>query len=219
MSEEQPLSRRTRSQRNQSKESAPKDTTNKILNLLIVVVSVLIVISLVLILSNDELKSDIKQSTTNNESQHEPANGGNQGTAEEETNEESTEESGSITETTAEALPGAITMIESTDENVIQAWTNDAWQPYQTAQTGPHTSAFDKDALDYQEKIALLYQDTGFTEDTSIIWSVKNQSGNTVAVFSTIDQKEMYRLTMQWVENEGWQTILIEQLQSLEGAY
>lgn len=216
------VTRTAKNQRRKTKNSGAKKITDRILNILIVIVAILIVLSLVLIVTNDDLQSDIMNSKSNeqneetaseqsvSEIQNQVNEGGDANNQQSNPTEDSLEEQANLSH---------ITFVPSNDPNVIQAWVNTNWTPYPTEQTGTHESKFDKDHIDYQEKLKLIYRDTEFTEDDSIIWSVKNASGNAVAVFSTLTQSEVYRLTMAWVDGKGWQTILIEQLKSLEGAY
>lgn len=218
------VSRTTKNQRRKTKEPNKKKVTDRILNILIVVVASLIIISLVIIISNDDLKSDITKSEPKEQNEHSNSSSQNNQSDSNEDNV-SNEETGVADENQEEensdekADLSHITFVESNDSNVIQAWVNAKWKPYPTEQTGIHESVFNKNHIDYQEKIKLIYRDTEFTEDDSIIWSVKNASGNAIAVFSTLDKSEIYRLTMTWVDGKGWQTTLIEQLKSLEGAY
>lgn len=112
-----------------------------------------------------------------------------------------------------------ITTIASDDRNVIVAFVDSRWTPYPTAQTGAHINAFNANHIDYKEKLQLLYRDTGFTENTSILWSIRNKTGDAVAVISAKDKTNIFRVTMKWIDGQGWQTILVEQLHSLDGAY
>ena len=112
-----------------------------------------------------------------------------------------------------------ITTVASEDPNVVVAFVDSRWTPYPTGQTGKHINAFNSKHIDYQEKLKLLYRDTGFTEGTSILWSIRNASGDAVAVISAKDKTNIFRLTMKWIDGQGWQTILVEQLYSLDGAY
>ena len=218
------VTRTAKNQRRKTKNNGTKKITDRILNILIVVVAILIVISLVLIISNDNLKSDIMNSNSKEQEQNEevdttPSNSEipNQANEGGGANNPNSNPTGDATEDTVDLHH--ITFVPSNDSNVIQAWVNKNWTPYPTEQTGTHKSTFDKNHIDYQEKVKLIYRDTEFTEDDSIIWSIKNASGDAVAVFSTLTQSEVYRLTMTWIDGEGWQTTLIEQLKSLEGAY
>ena len=216
------VTRAAKNQRRKTKNSGAKKITDRILNILIVIVAILIVLSLVLIVTNDDLKSDIMNSKSNeqneeadstqsiSEIQNQVNEGGDANNQQSNPTEGPTEEPANLSQ---------ITFVPSNDPNVIQAWVNTKWTPYPTEQTGTHESKFDKNHIDYQEKVKLIYRDTEFTEDDSIIWSIKNASGDAVAVFSTLTQSEVYRLTMTWVDGKGWQTTLIEQLKSLEGAY
>ena len=214
------VTRTAKSKKRKANNSGVKQATDYVLNTLIVIVAILIVISLVLIVTNDDLQSDIMNSKSKEQTEEAnftQAKSENQSNAGGEVNNQQSTPTGDTTEDPADL--SHITFVPSNDSNVIQAWVNTKWTPYPTAQTGTHESVFDKDHIDYQEKVKLIYRDTEFTENDSIIWSIKNASGDAVAVFSTLTQSEVYRLTMTWIDGQGWQTTLIEQLKSLEGAY
>lgn len=162
----------------------------------------------------DESEEEQQTDASNSEGQS------NQNEKEQQTSTESNEENESdTTDEDIESQLQYITTVDLDDPLVMVAWTDSRWTPLATEQTGTHLNMFDADHIDYQEKLALLYRDTGFTENNSIVWNVKNASGNAIAVISSRDKQHIFRLTMKWVPNKGWQTILIEQLKSLEGAY
>ncbi len=54
-----------------------------------------------------------------------------------------------------------------------------------------------------------------------IIWRMQNNGGpnSSIATVSTNDKSQMYRVSMEWVDNEGWKPVKLEQLNTLEGAY
>lgn len=223
---------------------------NRLVNVLIVIVAALIIISITLILTNSDLKNNVRKPdeqsaaviTEENEQAHNKPK--NEEQAEEEENEgvneqqdsESEEQQSNENEGNGGQDEGAgagndgdtasveedmqyITTVATEDSNVEVAFIDSRWTPYPTAQTGTHINAFDSKHIDYQEKLKLLYRDTGFTEDTSILWSIRNASGDAVAVISAKNKTNIFRLTMKWIDGQGWQTILVEQLYSLDGAY
>ena len=231
--EDEYLMRPSRNRRRKTKEEKDVNSlANRLVNILIVVVALLILISITLILTNSDLKSNIKkpdeQSSTviteGNEQDNEQQEG-NQNTD----SDQSGENNGQVEEDENNATEGEssgieeemqfITTVATEDSNVVVAFVDSRWTPYPTAQTGAHVNVFDVNHIDYHEKLKLLYRDTGFTEDTSILWSIRNKSGDTVAVISAKNKTNIFRLTMKWVNGQGWQTVLVEQLHSLEGAY
>ena len=246
MSNEDKYLMRSNNRRRKTKEKQINSFANRLINILIVVVALLIIISITLILTNSDLKNNIKksdeQSSTvitddNEEANTDPSDEAQQ--EEDETEEgteqqgeqsnESEENDGQVEEGQENATDGEssdieeemqfITTVATEDPNVIVAFVDSRWAPYPTAQTGAHFNAFDLKHIDYQEKLKLLYRDTGFTEDTSILWSIRNKSGDAVAVISAKNKSNIFRLTMKWIDGQGWQTILVEQLNSLNGAY
>ena len=161
----------------------------------------------------DEDEDANEQQDSENEEQQPNENEGNVG-------QEEGENDGNDGETSSlEEDMQFITTVSTEDPNVEVAFIDSRWTPYPTGQTGTHINAFDINHIDYQEKLKLLYRDTGFTEDTSILWSIRNASGDAVAVISAKNKTNIFRLTMKWIDGQGWQTILVEQLYSLDGAY
>ena len=251
MSNEDKYLMRSNNRRRKTKEKEVNSFANRLVNILIIVVAVLIMISITLILTNSDLKSNIKkpdeQSSTviteeneqgnndsSNEEQQEDGSDTESDSEQQEGNQntdpgESEENNGQVEEGENNATDGEssgieeemqfITTVATEDPNVIVAFVDSRWTPYPTAQTGAHYNAFEVNHIDYQEKLKLLYRDTGFTEDTSILWSIRNKSGDTVAVISAKNKTNIFRLTMKWINGQGWQTVLVEQLNSLEGAY
>ena len=222
---------------------------NRLVNVLIVIVAALIIISITLILTNSDLKNNVRKpdeqsaavitegneqannNTKNEEQAEEEENEGTteqqeSGNEEQQSNEdegndgqEEGEGNGNDESASLEVDMQFITTVATEDPNVEVAFIDSRWTPYPTAQTGTHINAFDSKHIDYQEKLKLLYRDTGFTEDTSILWSIRNASGDAVAVISAKNKTNIFRLTMKWIDGQGWQTILVEQLYSLDGAY
>ena len=239
LSNEQYLKRSNKNRRRKVKEKN-NSFVNRLVNVLIIIVAALIIISITLILTNDDLKNNVRkpdeqsaavitegneQANNNptdeeqaeededaNEQQQPNENEGNAGQEEGEGNEN--DESASVEEEMQ-----FITTVATEDPNVEVAFIDSRWTPYPTSQTGTHINAFDINHIDYQEKLKLLYRDTGFTEDTSILWSIRNASGDAIAVISAKNKTNIFRLTMKWIDGQGWQTILVEQLYSLDGAY
>ena len=237
LSNEQYLKRSNKSRRRKVKEKDNNSFVNRLVNVLIVIVAALIIISITLILTNDDLKNNVRkpdeqsaavitegneqennkptieEQAEENEGQQSNENEGNSG-------QEEGEGAGNDDDTTSvEEEMQFITTVATEDPNVEVAFIDSRWTPYPTAQTGTHINAFDNNHIDYQEKLKLLYRDTGFTEETSILWSLRNASGDAIAVISAKNKTNIFRLTMKWIDGQGWQTILVEQLYSLDGAY
>lgn len=115
------------------------------------------------------------------------------------------------------------TLEESTSDDPIvdKVITSKHWQPTPTTQTGQHVSSYDDKSVDWAEKVATVTTVTGIDESNMIIWRMQNNGGpnSTLAVVSTNDKSQIYRVSMEWVDNEGWLPVKLEQLNTLEGAY
>ena len=249
LSNDQYLKRSNKNRRRKVKEKDNNSFVNRLVNVLIRIVGALIIISMTLILTNSDLKNNVRKpdeqsaavitegneqannNTKNEEQAEEEENEGTteqqeSGNEEQQSNEdegndgqEEGEGNGNDESASLEVDMQFITTVATEDPNVEVAFIDSRWTPYPTAQTGTHINAFDSKHIDYQEKLKLLYRDTGFTEDTSILWSIRNASGDAVAVISAKNKTNIFRLTMKWIDGQGWQTILVEQLYSLDGAY
>lgn len=208
------------------KKEQPTDGLIKILNFLISIVILLIIASLIIIFTNSEVKSRIlnKDEAKNVEQplkSNTDVNFNAQNYAQNQASasiESKTEEKAAAEVDVKEQLK-YIKAVESNDPNVIIAWIDSRWTPLTTEQTGVHQNQLDVNHIDFQEKVKLVYRDTGFTATDSIIWNVKTINDNAIAVISSKNQKHIFRLTMTWIDGKGWQTVLIEQLHSLENAY
>ncbi|WP_341299857.1 YrrS family protein [Lysinibacillus sp. FSL H8-0500] len=115
------------------------------------------------------------------------------------------------------------TLEESTSNDPIvdKVITSKNWQPTPTTQTGQHVSSYDDKSVDWAEKVATVTNATGIDESNMTIWRMQNNgsSNSTLAVVSTNDKSQMYRVSMEWVDNEGWIPVKLEQLNTLEGSY
>lgn len=190
----------------------PNKKLNGWLNILIGMVIVLIVITTIVIFNwqdnikdtevtepEEKVEDPIKEDIETNE--EEPP-------AEEEQPEQEIEQ-----ETAVES--------PSDDPIVDHVITDENWQPTPTTQTGEHVSSYDDQSVDWAEKVATITAVTGIEKDNMIIWRLKNNGGanKSIATVSTNDKTQMYRVSMEWVDNEGWKPVKLEQLNTLEGAY
>lgn len=82
-------------------------------------------------------------------------------------------------------------------------------------------SSYDDNSVDWAEKVATVAAVTGIEKDNMIIWRMGNNGGanSAIATVSTNDKTKMYRVSMEWVDNEGWTPVKLEQLNTLNGAY
>lgn len=115
------------------------------------------------------------------------------------------------------------TTTETISDNPIvdKIITNKNWEPTPTTQTGQHVSSYDDKSVDWAEKVATVTAVTGIEKDNMIIWRMGNNgsANSAIATVSTKDKTKMYRVSMEWVDNEGWTPVKLEQLNTLNGAY
>ncbi|MFC5629786.1 YrrS family protein [Aliibacillus thermotolerans] len=102
---------------------------------------------------------------------------------------------------------------EDTDEKVGGPDLGE-WEPVGTSQTGPFQHDFNRGSQNWKEMENALRYATAIPMEEMTIWRLENGGENiaigTVSDASTHDQP--YQVTMQFVENEGWQPIEVIQL-------
>lgn len=201
--------------------------TNLILNGLIGIVLVLIiVVSGVIFLGNDDKATTEKEQEQSVEASNE-ANEGEESSKEEtegsdsETDEEdsSTESSSSNEESSEEASSSdneeAIVTEGGADSNVVRTIVNPNWEPIGTSQTGEHTNVYS--GVDWDEMVSAIEYATGLSEDNMTIKFLGNDGHNKSkgTVFSK-DRTQIYRVSIEWVDGQGWKPTLVEELASIE---
>ncbi|AJK87034.1 DUF1510 family protein [Lysinibacillus fusiformis] len=198
---------------------------DKLLNVLIGVVVVLIIITATYVFKwQDDAEQTVKdepaqeEKDDNKEVDKEPVKEDEKDLAVEE--DQAEEEHGSQPEENQQEQ-GEPEESTSDNPNVEKVITNKNWQPTPTTQTGQHVSSYDSSSVDWSEKVATVTGVTGINQDNMIIWRMQNNGGpnSSIATVSTKDKTQMYRVSMEWVDNEGWLPVKLEQLNTLEGAY
>ena len=201
---------------------------DKLLNVLIGVVVVLIIITATYVFKwqddadqavKDEPAQEEKSGDKEKEEDKEPANEEDKDLAvDEEKPSQEEEEAEAETSQDEQGTPE-----ESTSDNPIvdKVITNKNWQPTPTTQTGQHVSSYDDTSVDWAEKVATVSAVTGIEQSNMIIWRMQNNGGpnSAIATVSSNDKSQKYRVSMEWVDNEGWKPVKLEQLNTLEGAY
>lgn len=233
--EEEKMESLTRSHEKTRTNRRKEKKMNRTLNYLIALVSVLLVISLAVIFTTgDEDKSQEQVQTEDNglesennraeesenltvveEDQHEDE--AQSETNKDATNEQSVEDdNGDVDINQATGVTNA-----SNDPLVAEIWTSNEWQPYPTAQKGEHRSTFAQGDIDYEEKLQSIFSVIPIKQQESIIWSVKNNGNakSAIAVISSNDKVQKYRVAIEWVEQQGWKPVQVEVLNTLEGTY
>lgn len=118
------------------------------------------------------------------------------------------EESDEDTEAETEEVP-------STDDNVTKAYTGD-WEPIGTSQTGEHVTDFSDGSSDRNEINQAVAAATGISSDNMIEWWIGNAGDQQVTATVSDTQKEtIARVQLKWVDGEGWQVTLVEELNEI----
>lgn len=92
--------------------------------------------------------------------------------------------------------------------------TDPSWQPIGTQQSEPHTATYSKNSVDWNEMLQAVSYATGLGTDDMTVWRIGNNGGpnKAVATISSKTDKKKYRVQIDWVENEGWKPVVVEEL-------
>lgn len=213
-----------RAQENTRTNRRKEDKMNRTLNYLIALVSVLLVITLgVIFMTGDEDEAGEQQagdaavqSENPQAARQEDETEDGQAASDDKANDVSAED-----DSTVDATEDAAVVNASDDPLVAEVWTSEAWQAYPTAQTGEHRSTFAQGDIDYEEKLQSIFSVVPIEQQDSIIWSVKNNGNakSAIAVISSNDKTQKYRVAIEWIEQQGWKPVQVEVLNTLEGTY
>lgn len=200
---------------------------DKVLNILIVAVVVAIIITATIIFTsgNDEMDKKNEEDplsteeTKENVSKDEKEDEENDGSLDEENMEDATDDPEVIAEEKDES--GVVTYLYSDDEIIEQSIVDPSWQPIATTQTGEHVSVYDKNSVDWKEKQEAIADATGLSIEDTITWKIKNGGSpqKSIGIVSSKDEAEKYRVYLEWIENEGWQTVKMDVLKTLDFDY
>ncbi|TWT09064.1 YrrS family protein [Planomicrobium sp. CPCC 101079] len=118
-------------------------------------------------------------------------------------------------------IGGTITSKASNDPIVEETVINTSWEPVKTSQKGDHVSVYEKDSVDWKEKVSAISYATGLQEDNMYIMRIQNGGGpqKSIGVVQSKDQQEKYRVYLEWVDGKGWKPVKMDILNTLEGAY
>lgn len=190
---------------NRSSKNKEQSLTRKI-TVALVIILILALLFLVYVLfgggGNDEENSFVETSSSliseensESESSSESSSESESSASESSSSEESSEESDSA---------------EAESENV-----EGEWEPVGTEQTGEHVTDYSEGSQDRIEIKRAISTATGIGENDMIEWWVGSAGNDQVeATVSNSEQTETYRVQLRWVDNQGWQPTLVEQLSS-----
>ncbi|CAG9608005.1 hypothetical protein NEOCIP111885_01697 [Pseudoneobacillus rhizosphaerae] len=217
-----------------SNQRAKRRKTNLILNSLIVIVLLLIIIvSFSIFFSNGD-KATEKVSDQNIETNaKDKEDEANASVEEEETNntdleeeavetttpvDSETESDDTVTENETVTEPESEDIVTegSSDPNVKTTITNPDWQAVGTVQSGEHVPVYNESSTDWQEMLKAISYGTGIEQSNMTVWFLgRNKQGpqnQSVATVTTKDNSQTYRVFIEWVDNQGWKPIKIEEL-------
>ncbi|WP_046174145.1 DUF1510 family protein [Domibacillus indicus] len=198
--------------------------TNRILNTAIAVVVLLIIIVGFTIFAGgnndeepaapEETKQDQTAAVSDEETEEEPAQSEETGT-EDESEPAETEEPAEEEQTEEEPADEEVIVSEGTDPNVEEDIVNPNWEGVGTSQTGEHTSSFETDSTDWQEKEQALAYATGIPLSDMTVWYISGDGPQ--AAIGTVspksNQDEAYRVHIEWVDGEGWKPTKVQKLE------
>lgn len=102
--------------------------------------------------------------------------------------------------------------IESTDSNVKKAYEGD-WDPIGTTQEGSHTTVYESGSDDRKEIKEAVIMVTDLEEDNIVEhWIGRGGEDKVIATVSDNNYEEIYKVYLQWVDEEGWQPTKYEEL-------
>jgi cytoskeletal protein RodZ len=105
---------------------------------------------------------------------------------------------------------------ENTDpsSDAARIITNPGWEPIGTQQSEPHTATYDSSSVDWNEMLQAVSYATGVGIDDMTVWRIGNNGGpnKAVATVSSKTSQQKYRVQIDWVENEGWKPLVVEEL-------
>lgn len=192
--------------RNRMPSSAKKQKADKMLNYLIVFMILLILITITIIVKNAGSEPEPAK-----ELNEQPIETVDKQPVKEDDEQDEVEQ--------APVKEKEETLVEG-DPIVASVIVDPAWEPTPTTQTGEHVSLYVA-STDWQEKIETLSRTTGLAHDNMIVLRVGNNGGtqNAIGVVTSADGTEKYRVSMEWVDEQGWLPTKLEKLHTTEGAY
>ncbi|TWT26217.1 DUF1510 family protein [Planomicrobium sp. CPCC 101110] len=171
----------------------------------------------------DNAAEEANATAGNGEEQAQPdsaAEESDEGDSAENSGKESDEETGAE-EKEGTVIGGTITSAASSDPIVEETVINTSWEPVKTSQKGDHVSVYEKDSVDWKEKVEAISYATGLKADNMYIMRIQNGGGpqKSIGVVQSKDQEEKYRVHLEWVDGKGWKPVKMDILKTLEGAY
>ncbi|WP_010678219.1 YrrS family protein [Bacillus timonensis] len=209
-----------------SERRAKRKKVNRVLNILIILVIVLIVFFGGKLIFGDK---NVDESVSSNQT-NQPAS--NEGKATQDDSEDKAKESEEDTDKTTDEQGKKETNQENKDDqkatesdentvvtegdpesNIVKTIVNPTWKPIGTEQAEPHTTSFQSDSADRNEMEMAASYATGFDRSDMVVWWLGRNGGNSItATVSSKTTKQVVKVYLDWVPNEGWKPTKIEEL-------
>ncbi|MCP8967257.1 YrrS family protein [Ectobacillus ponti] len=115
---------------------------------------------------------------------------------------------------TATTTAGAQADAPKQSSDAVRAYTNAAWQPIGTSQSGPHETKYDSASQDWKEMLQAVSYALSTPVDNMVVLHLGNNGPDKAKAFiQTRDKKQKYRVYIEWVDQAGWKPTLVEDLQ------
>jgi cytoskeletal protein RodZ len=214
-----------------NKKKNNNNRSNSILNIMIALVfTLVIIIGATLIFGGGDDSADpesvqVAPETENQTSEEDAVTAEENDLEEEQAQEEAAakeeEEEEAKDDDEEETKGGTITREDSNDPIVSETIVNTSWEPIGTSQSGEHVSSYQKNSVDWNEKIEAVTYATGLSANDMYVMMVQNGGGpqKSIATVQSKDQSEKYRVFLTWVDGEGWKPEKMDVLKTLDGAY
>lgn len=209
-----------------------KRKKNNILNILIGIVILLIIIVTVNIVTGDNDEDSANTSKTKSEQVEESTENEEKEKESEEvvgSSTESADSSSSTEETTTETEENENTETEgnedstvttepSNDSNVESVVIDSGWQPIGTEQSGEHVSSYTSSSVDWDEKVKALAYGANLDPSNMYVKYLGNGGSpqKSIGTVTSKDGSEIYRISLEWVDGEGWKPTKKEILKALK---
>ncbi|MEH7236118.1 YrrS family protein [Bacillus sp. JJ1562] len=205
-----------------SERRAKRKKVNRILNILIVLVVVMIVFFGGKLIFGDK---NVDESASSNQT-NQPAD--NEGKAasddskdkekastdkqdEQENKQESSEENKE--DQAPESDESAVVTEGDPGSNVLKTIVDPAWKPIGTTQAEPHSIDYAENSVDRNEMEMATSYATGFDQSDMVVWWLGRNGENSItATVSSKTTKQVLRVYLDWVPNEGWKPTQVEEL-------
>ncbi|RFB17615.1 DUF1510 family protein [Bacillus sp. HNG] len=209
-----------------SERRAKRKKVNRILNILIVLVVVLIVFfGGKLIFGDKNVDESVSSNQTNQPADNEGKAASDDSQDKEQEKEQTIDKSDDQTskekpteETNNEQKEPesdeAVVETEGDPEsNILKSIVNPAWKPIGTTQAEPHSIDYTKDSVDRNEMEMAASYATGFDRSDMVVWWLGRNGENSItATVSSKTTKQVQKVYLDWIPNEGWKPTKIEEL-------